>query len=464
VAASDKEFARHPELLRRRRSWPRTILFLALTLGAVLYLVYTIVNFTQLQDQAANATGSLRFVMGQRLGILISPVFLVLVITASIVAAVRWGRVWSMAATGTRLRKRHWRGLSGGRRLFDDLGARLRTGDPSTFTPLPKAPSFADVDVEFWTADADRVGFGMLVLHEGKTLTYSEPILFTGASYDALSSALSNGLDERALPTGSDGAVAFSPATESTTLPVAATGDIDYVARYDPAVAERYLARNRTTSAVLYAIGLTSLSACAAIVLLGGGLTRLSAIVAIFGLAVTLGTLPVIVSVRTKLRRVHAGNGVFARVSSDGVSFGLLDKIGWTEIFAVVAFDDTERVDRIRRLPLIGWGVVVSRRAGNGAKVLCLALRDGSAVQARIRDDRERGFVRLWGPRNDTARKGDIAVLLDPLLDSRGAVALTEAITAAAALHGLPTHRPRTQAEYIRTLGRLLDPKWPPGA
>ena len=213
MAAFDRGFARHPERFRRGRSWPRTIVFLVLDLAALVALVYRALNFGELQDQAADASGSVRFVAGQRIGLLVSPILLVLVAAACVFAAVRWGKVWSLVPTGTRLKKRHWRGLSGGRQLFTDLDARFRTGDPSAFTPLPKPPSHADVDIEFWTADADRIGFATLVLHEGKNgkdLTYSEPIAFEGASYDALKAALAQGLDERAAPPAVPGAAAPS--------------------------------------------------------------------------------------------------------------------------------------------------------------------------------------------------------------------------------------------------------------
>ncbi|RWZ68312.1 hypothetical protein ELQ92_03585 [Labedella populi] len=216
MAAYDKGFARHPERFQRGRSWAKTIVFLVLALAALVSLAYTLVNFATLQSNAADTTGTVRFVAGQRIGLVLSPVFLVLVAAALVFAAVRWGRTWSVTPTGTRLRKRHWRGLSGGRALFDDLSARFRTGDPSAFTPLPAAPSHADVDVEFWTADADRVGFATLVLHEGKNgkdLIYSEPFVFSGPSYDALSAALATGLDERAAPpTAAGPAPAVPPA------------------------------------------------------------------------------------------------------------------------------------------------------------------------------------------------------------------------------------------------------------
>jgi hypothetical protein len=198
-------------------------------------------------------------------------------------------------------------------------------------------------------------------------------------------------------------------------------------------------------------------------VVFGGGFTRLLVVLGIFGLTVMLLTLPTIVNVGQRLRRVHAGDGVYARVSSEGISFALTGRIEWSEVLAVIAFDDTDRVDRTRRIPLIGWGVTVSRRAGNGAKGLTIALRDGSAVQARIRDERERGFVRLWGPKSDPARKGDISLILDPLLDEQGVRAFTEAVATGALLHGIPVLTRRSGVEYLKTLGRLLDPKWTAG-
>jgi hypothetical protein len=211
MAAYDKEFVRRPEQFRRGRSWPKTILFLVGALAALCALVYTVVNFAVLQSEAADPTGSVRYVAGQRIGLLLTPIAMPVVAAVFVFAAVRWGRVWTITPTGARLRKRHWRGLSGGRAVFDDMAGRLRTRDPSAFTPLPAAPSHTDVDLEFWTADTDRVGFATLVLHEGrngKDLTYSEPIAFEAASYDALSAALSRGLDERAAPPSAPGGAA----------------------------------------------------------------------------------------------------------------------------------------------------------------------------------------------------------------------------------------------------------------
>lgn len=211
------EFTRHPDRFRRGRSWPRTIILLILAVAALATLVWRILNVGELQEQAAAAEGTVRFVAGQRIGLLVSPILLLLVAAALVFAAVRWGRVWSMTATGTRLRKRHRRGLVGGRPIFDDLAGRLRTGDPATFTPLPKQPSFTDVDLEFWTADADRIGFGTIMLLEGKNgkdVTYSEPIAFEGASYDALVAAIAQGFEERAAPPS-----AFGPSSNAPTGP-----------------------------------------------------------------------------------------------------------------------------------------------------------------------------------------------------------------------------------------------------
>jgi hypothetical protein len=214
MAAYDPEFRRRPEQFVRGRSWPRTLVILAFALACVIALVYTLVNFAVLQSNAADATGSVRYVAGQRIGLIAAPIVLPLFAAGFVFAAVRFGRVWSLAPTGTRLRRRHYRSMSGGRPLFDDLLARLRTGDPSRFTPLPPQPSHADVEIEFWTAADDRVGFATLTLHEGpggKTLSYSEPVPFTGASFDALSAALTAGLDAKASPPAASGTAAPGP-------------------------------------------------------------------------------------------------------------------------------------------------------------------------------------------------------------------------------------------------------------
>jgi hypothetical protein len=86
--------------------------------------------------------------------------------------------------------------------VFDDVVARLRTRDPAVFVPLPPTPNddraLTDVEIELWTADADHVGMATVVLRDGqgnKPVSFSEPITFEGPRYDALTSALTHGLD-----------------------------------------------------------------------------------------------------------------------------------------------------------------------------------------------------------------------------------------------------------------------------
>lgn len=237
-----------------------------------------------------------------------------------------------------------------------------------------------------------------------------------------------------------------------------------YDAVYDRAAAAALRSRNRTTTIVLAAIGAVSLLLCLVLAIFGGGFTRLLIVLGIFGLVAMLVSLPTIVNVGTRLRRLDAGEGVLARVSSEGVSFGLVGPIRWSEMVGVIQFDATRRADASARIPLIGWGARLAQRAGNGSRGLTFALRDGTAVQARIRDEHERGFVRLWGQRSDAVRPGDISLILDPLLDESGVRSLSEATVVGAALNGVPVYRPRSTPDYLQTLGSLVDPKWSPPA
>jgi hypothetical protein len=205
--AYEHEFRRRPEQFVRGRTWPRTVVLLVLAAASVAALAYQVVNYDELADQAADADGSARFVAGQRLGLPVSIVLLPVLTIGLLVAAVRWGRVWTLAETGTRVKRRHRRGVVGGRSLFDDLVARLRTRDPAVYLPLPPAPGddrvLTDVDIELWTADADRIGLATVTLLGGKgnkPMAYSEPIAFDGAAYDALRSALRLGLDTAPTP------------------------------------------------------------------------------------------------------------------------------------------------------------------------------------------------------------------------------------------------------------------------
>lgn len=200
MPAYDPEFARRPHDFIRRRSWARTTVFLTLAVVFAIVLVFVLVNYVDLREAAATRHGTMRYEVGQRVGTLVAPVFLGLVVIGCALAAWRWGRVWFVASTGTRVRRRFYRGMAGGRPVYERLLTMLRTGDPSAFTPLPSSSSFTDVDIEIWTAAADRAGFATLVLHEGtkpRTLTYSEPVRFEGDAYDRLSAALAAGLDSR---------------------------------------------------------------------------------------------------------------------------------------------------------------------------------------------------------------------------------------------------------------------------
>jgi hypothetical protein len=200
--AYEPELRRRPDQFVRGRTWPRTIVFLVLAALSVAGLAYQVLNYSDLAEQARHADGSARFVAGQRLGLPLSIVLLPLLTIALLFAAVRWGRVWLRAETGTRLKRRHYRGVCGGQPVFDDVVARLRTRDPSIFLPLPPTPNderaLTDVEIELWTSDADRAGLATVVLSGGKgnkPLAFSEPIAFDGAAYETLTSALKHGLD-----------------------------------------------------------------------------------------------------------------------------------------------------------------------------------------------------------------------------------------------------------------------------
>lgn len=203
MAAYDPQFTKRPELVTRKRLWTRTLIFTLLAVVAVGLMVHRIVDFESIREAAAHAQGSRKFVAGQRLGAYVAVPFLAVVAAGFVIAAVRWGRGWFMTSTGTRLRLRAFRDIAGGLPAYGALLAGLRTGDPSMFTPWPPKPSHSDVSIEIWIAEADRVGFVTLVLRQGpknKPTTYSEPVRFEGASFDALTEAVTRGFDEKAPP------------------------------------------------------------------------------------------------------------------------------------------------------------------------------------------------------------------------------------------------------------------------
>lgn len=234
-----------------------------------------------------------------------------------------------------------------------------------------------------------------------------------------------------------------------------------YDAVYDRATVDAVQARNRRTATVLAIVGGVSLLLCLLLLIFGGAATRLLIVLGVFGLVVMFATLPTILNVGRGMRRLAVGNGTLARVSGAGVSFGLVGPIAWNEVVAVIEYDSTARAQASASIPIIGWGARLSQKAGNGSRGLTIALRDGSAVQARISDENERGFVRLWGPKSSPSRPGDIAIIMDSFLDDAGVRQLLEAIVVGALMNGVPVYHPRSAADYLQTLGRLVDPTFP---
>lgn len=238
-------------------------------------------------------------------------------------------------------------------------------------------------------------------------------------------------------------------------------GGNHYDAVYDRAAADAVLARNRRMATVLALVGGVSLLLCVLLLIFGGAAARLLILLGVFGLVVMFATLPTILNVGRGMRRLAVGNGLLARVSGVCVSFGLVGPIAWSEVTGVIDFDATARAQASASIPIIGWGARLSRKAGNGSRGITFALRDGSAVQARISDENERGFVRLWGSKSSPARPGDIAITIDSLLDDAGVRQLLEATIVGALMNGVPVYHPRSTPDYLQTLGRLVDPTFP---
>jgi hypothetical protein len=234
-----------------------------------------------------------------------------------------------------------------------------------------------------------------------------------------------------------------------------------YTARYDPEVARRILSRNRATVAVLCTVGVAGAALCAALAITQPGGVRLIVLAGVFAFVALFLVLPVMVGVGRKLAYVSRGSGTFVGVSPAGIRLPVVGEIAWEEVVGVVLFDDSDRIARRRRIPLVGWATRLSQRAGNGSRLLTLGLVDGARVRARIRDSATKRIVRLWGRDSDAVRPGDVSLLLDPVLSADEAQQLSTAIAAAAARAAVPVLRPANQRDYFRVLGRLVDPRWP---
>jgi hypothetical protein len=234
-----------------------------------------------------------------------------------------------------------------------------------------------------------------------------------------------------------------------------------YTARYDAEVARRVLARNRITVRVICAVGVVGALLCAVLAISQSGAARLIVLAGVFAFVALVLVLPVMMSVGRKLAYVLRGSGTFVAVSPRGLWLPVMGEIAWEELAGVVLFDDSDRIARRRRIPLVGWATRLSQRAGNGSRLMSLGLVDGVRVRARIPDTSAKRVVRLWGRSSDAMRPGDVSLLLDPVLSADEVKQLSTAIAEAAARAAVPVHHPTNQREYFRALGRLVDPRWP---
>jgi hypothetical protein len=81
-------------------------------------------------------------------------------------------------------------GYVGDARFFEQLYARLATGDPTVYTPMPERDKRGHSGLRIWTAAADRTAYVGLTWGRRRKTTLNAPmIVLTGPSYDALLAA-----------------------------------------------------------------------------------------------------------------------------------------------------------------------------------------------------------------------------------------------------------------------------------
>ena len=183
-----------PEEFVRTRSVLTTVV--GSILAAVFYgiVIWTIVDFQGVRDfSEIDGDFGIYEVRANAAPYLAIPVGLLLAIIATRWAIARNGP-WLRRSTGTPLRQLLSIASPGDDAYFQDLAAKVATGDPAVFAPLPYGTA-GNVTVEIFSADADRVAFATVGLRRaGKDPHSAYPLTVIGGDrFDALTGAAAAG-------------------------------------------------------------------------------------------------------------------------------------------------------------------------------------------------------------------------------------------------------------------------------
>lgn len=188
----DPTFAAMPGI-ERRRSTPHTVgaaVGLVLVVVGLVLLSQNVLTVAEWARDGLQDSSRARYRTGA--GLMVPMLYLAgfFLIGYSIRYLLVDARPWTRTATGTRLRSRYEGWYLGDARFFEQLYARLATGDPTVYTPMPERDKRGHSGLRIWTAAADRTAYVGLTWGPRRKTTLNAPmIVLTGPAYDALLAA-----------------------------------------------------------------------------------------------------------------------------------------------------------------------------------------------------------------------------------------------------------------------------------
>lgn len=177
----------------------------------------------------------------------------------------------------------------------------------------------------------------------------------------------------------------------------------------------------------------------------------------VFGVVV-LAFVLLLVHQRRLLRRSVAADGTVLAFTREGLVLGPL-LCPWHEIVAAGVVDMREEIGRRLSRFLQRGPTLLAQRTGNGSVLLTVVVRDGAAARAAVAPaDRRR--VRTW-PHRSGVRRGEVAVLLDTLLDAGQVEAVLRDLGPVLAHAGVPQEPTTDHKGHLRQLEALVDEQRP---
>lgn len=179
-------------------------------------------------------------------------------------------------------------------------------------------------------------------------------------------------------------------------------------------------------------------------------------------LGVAACAMSVLLAVRRRrmLGLLASDDDVALAVGGEGVRLAGAPLIPWTQIVFVGVLDDRERTARMQNLPLSGAIARATVRAGSGALLCEIGVRDGEALRRAFAGRRGADRVTLFD-RFDGTRRGLIPLMLDAVIDDATSLQAAHVLIREAERRGIPARSFTQVFAYFDWKGPMIDLKWP---